>query len=111
MTYTKEPWKEWKVNGTNKFIIDIDLSRNTRISCPDREHAERIVVCINKCAGLSNSALEADVIYKLIDLYDEVCHGLHDADFATDYTDDLQGMVNELRDIFMKMFQEWEEDV
>ncbi len=74
--HTKEPWCVKK----NRLDVTIVEGDDPDIQCPyveivefssndeiDTEHAERIVACVNACAGISNESLDAGVLDGLAD--------------------------------------------
>lgn len=74
MKHTKEPWVAEKTfQGRDSSISDrrgntIAIAyQNKNIDGDDLANAKRIVACVNACEGITNEALEADVVACAID--------------------------------------------
>jgi hypothetical protein len=75
--HTKEPWKVQKdfnnifalSHGESGITIHIAKVNNTQVEGGQNEasaNAERIIACVNACAGITTEALQAGVIRRLI---------------------------------------------
>ncbi len=67
MKHTKEPWNTWEPLYPRVVISKSereDIARVTYI-----EDAQRIVACVNACAGITNEVLEAGIIKKALIAY------------------------------------------
>ena len=73
MNHTKEPWDTWE-NLYPRVIISTsereDIARVTYI-----EDAQRIVACVNACAGITNEALEAGVVEWGVNMANDITSG------------------------------------
>ena len=65
MKHTKEPW-HYEINGFSRAILLGDkLTSIGYIS--DIVNTERIVACVNACAGITNEALEKGIVLSSVE--------------------------------------------
>ena len=84
MKHTKEPWGVGRPSPNGQQVIGngkgmmIAIANPTSTQGEVNANAERIVACINACAGITNDALEAGYIKHLVE-WDEVNHNCIDS--------------------------------
>lgn len=57
--------KEWKTSKQNPFIIEVNKTRNTRINCPSKNYAQRIIKCVDACINIENEKLTVGYVKSL----------------------------------------------
>ncbi len=78
MNHTKEPWRVHLLDRRTMIASDVDngyLAETRHIHSGDIEqaNAQRIVDCVNACAGITSEALQAGYIKHLVE-WDKVNH-------------------------------------
>jgi len=61
MKHTKEPWKAIGVDDSYE-ILDINETYDVAWGIDSETNAQRIIRCINACAGITDEALDAGVV-------------------------------------------------
>ena len=86
MKHTKEPWEEG-TRGPNQLPIigakDTMIAQIARRGEVGNADAKRILLCVNKCAGITDEALQAGIVCNSI----QECLQLETMGYRNEYRD------------------------